>query len=171
MNDDLLASRINPPPKDMCCQICHRHVDELEAFGGAGDPLVGDFTGEKLVKHWREDFPGQIAPSWDCRDCFGRPGGFREIKEEDRLGRPLSAMERHDLRFEHFVDMWHILLKRQLTDQEMSELRYLLDDWEPEEVDAKDPPEGGVQVTLTDEEIAEAVRQAERRRPAERHEV
>ncbi len=162
---------INPPPTDMCCQICHRHIDELEAFGGLGDPLVGDFTGEKLVKHFREDFPGQIAPSWDCRDCIGRPGGFWEIKEEDRLGRPLSAMERHDLRFEHLASMWHAMLERQLSDQEKSELRYLLDDWSPEDLKPEDAPDGGVQVTLTDEEIADVELQAERRRPARKHDV
>ncbi len=160
---------INPPPEDRCCQLCGRHIDELEAFGGAGDPLVGDFTGEKLVKHWREDIPGYNRPSWECCDCFVRPGGLWELYEEDALGRPLSAMERHDMRLEHHASMWPLTLGRQLTDQEMSELRYLLDDWEPEEVDAKDPPEGGVQITLTGEELADVERQAERLRPARKH--
>ena len=162
---------INPPPKDMCCQICHRNVDELETFGGPGDPLVGDFTGEKLVKHWREDFPGYIAASWECRDCFVRPGGLWEIEKEDRLGRPLSAMERHDMRFEHHACMWQMVLKRELTDQERGELRCLLDDWSPEDSIQEDAPEGGVRVTLTDEQIADAERQAERHKPAKRHEV
>ncbi len=162
---------INPPPTDMCCQICHRHCDDLEAFGGPGDPRVGDFAGAKLVKHWREDFPGQIAASWDCRDCIGRSGGVWEIEEEDRLGRPLSAMERDDMRFELLANMWHVMLKRQLTDHERGELRYLLDDWEPEDQISIDIPEGGVRVTLTDEEIADAERQAERLRPAKKHEV
>ena len=162
---------INPAPRNMYCQICHRHVDELEAFGGPGDPLVGDFKGAKLVKHWREDFPGQIGSSWDCRDCFVRPGGLWEIEEEDRLGRPLSSVERQDMRFKQLACMWEMTLKRQLTDQERGKLRYLLDDWEPEHQIAIDIPEGGVRVTLTDEAIADAERQAERRRPAKRHEV
>ena len=44
---------INPPPRDMKCQRCGKHVDELKPFGGPGDPLVGDFTGAKLVKTFR----------------------------------------------------------------------------------------------------------------------
>ena len=62
---------INPPPSDGRCEGCGRHVSELKPFGGPGDPLVGDFTGELLLKHFRslccED---QADPVWDCRDCF-----------------------------------------------------------------------------------------------------
>jgi len=53
---DLKLSRrfpINPPPQDGCCRVCGRHMSELKPFGGPGDPLVGDFTGELLVKKWR----------------------------------------------------------------------------------------------------------------------
>ena len=125
--------RINPPPEDMCCQICHRHVDVLEAFGGAGDPLVGDFTGEKLVKNFREDYPGYVRASWECRECFVRAGGLWELDEEDRLGRALTDAKRDDLRFELLAPLWVDMLKRDLTDQELRELRTLLDDWRPEE--------------------------------------
>lgn len=48
---------INGPPSDGRCEVCGRHVSELEPFGGPGDPLVGDFTGELLVKGFRPDFP------------------------------------------------------------------------------------------------------------------
>lgn len=44
---------INPPPSDRRCECCGKHVSELKAFGGAGDPLVGDFTGSLLVKNFR----------------------------------------------------------------------------------------------------------------------
>ena len=44
---------INPPPADKCCMHCGKHIDQLAPFGGAGDPLVGDFTGAKLVKTFR----------------------------------------------------------------------------------------------------------------------
>ena len=47
---------INAPPEDGRCNICETHVSKLDEFGGAGDPLVGDFKGMKLVKTWREDF-------------------------------------------------------------------------------------------------------------------
>ena len=48
---------INPPPEDCRCEVCGRHISELTPFGGPGDPLVGDFSGEKLVKTFRIDFP------------------------------------------------------------------------------------------------------------------
>ena len=44
---------INPPPEDGRCDCCGRHISELTPFGKAGDPLVGDFDGELLVKKWR----------------------------------------------------------------------------------------------------------------------
>ncbi len=48
---------INPPPKDMKCMSCGTPSSELKAFGKAGDPLVGDFSGSKLVKTFRELVP------------------------------------------------------------------------------------------------------------------
>ena len=48
---------INPPPDDFCCDSCGRHISELTPFGKAGDPLVGDFDGELLVKKWRPAGP------------------------------------------------------------------------------------------------------------------
>ena len=44
---------INPPPKDGWCVCCGRHISELTPFGKAGDPLVGDFDGELLIKKFR----------------------------------------------------------------------------------------------------------------------
>ena len=44
---------INAPPDDCRCDVCGKHISELEPFGGPGDPLVGDFNGELLVKRWR----------------------------------------------------------------------------------------------------------------------
>jgi hypothetical protein len=62
---------INPPPEDERCEVCQRHVDDLNPFGGPGDPLVGNFTGAQLVKHYR-DWSGEgcSEASWECRDCF-----------------------------------------------------------------------------------------------------
>ena len=64
---------INPPPADGKCQVCGRSLEELKPFGKAGDPLVGDFDGELLVKRWRRMIPydyDQTASSWECRDCI-----------------------------------------------------------------------------------------------------
>jgi hypothetical protein len=56
-NEDDLKSKlifyIDRPPWHIRCFCCLRHIDELDAFGGPGDPLVGDFTGAKLVRIYR----------------------------------------------------------------------------------------------------------------------
>jgi hypothetical protein len=91
---------INPPPQDGNCQICGRHVSELESFGGSGNPLFGDFFGAKLIKTFREDYPGYTKPSWECRDCVQRPGPLWIIREEDRLGRRLTDTEISEARRE-----------------------------------------------------------------------
>ena len=95
---------INPPPQDGKCMICGRHVNELKAFGGPGDPCLGDFSGAKLIKMWREDYPGYTKSSWECRDCIGRPGPLWAIDEEDRLGRPLTEREYIDMRYK--LELW-----------------------------------------------------------------
>jgi len=62
---------LNPPPDDNRCECCGRHIRELKPFGGPGDPLVGDFNGAFLVKHFRDLCGvGQADTCWDCRDCF-----------------------------------------------------------------------------------------------------
>ena len=144
---------INPPPSDERCSICRRHIDELPAFGGAGDPLVGDFSGAKLVKNFREDCPGQIGASWECRDCFVRQGNRWELKQEEQLGRPLSDKERHELRYEWLQSLHEMHLDRQLTAAECEDLRAQLDDWQPAEWKSQEfEPSNGVTVTLTAEE-------------------
>jgi len=35
------------------CEVCGRHISELKPFGGPGDPLDGDFSGELLVRRYR----------------------------------------------------------------------------------------------------------------------
>jgi hypothetical protein len=47
---------VNPPFDDRC-DCCGRHIRELKPFGKAGDPLIGDFNGEVLVKKWRPTGP------------------------------------------------------------------------------------------------------------------
>ena len=39
------------------CDCCGRRVSELPPFGGPGDPLVGDFTGEFLIVKYRPHGP------------------------------------------------------------------------------------------------------------------
>ena len=58
---------INAPPSDGRCDVCGRHMSELKPFGGPGDPLVGDFTGELLVKKFRYDWPPdeEAERAWD----------------------------------------------------------------------------------------------------------
>lgn len=64
---------VNPPPRDGCCDRCGRTMAELPPFGGPGDPLVGDFTGMKLIKFHTSD-----GAEWFCRGCLpdaNRPDG------------------------------------------------------------------------------------------------
>jgi len=48
---------INPPPIDKKCMCCAKSVNELVPFGGMGDPLVGNFRGQLLVKIFRPMAP------------------------------------------------------------------------------------------------------------------
>jgi len=48
---------INSPPPDGRCMFCGRYISELTPFGKAGDPLVGNFNGELLVKKFRPSVP------------------------------------------------------------------------------------------------------------------
>jgi hypothetical protein len=48
---------VNPPPSEACCECCGRHISQLKPYGGAGDPLEGDFTGCSLVKVYRRYGP------------------------------------------------------------------------------------------------------------------
>ena len=68
---------INPPPEDRRCQCCGRHISELEPYGKAGDPLVGDFNGELLVKGFRRvgtyDEEAELAVS-EAERCYETDG-------------------------------------------------------------------------------------------------
>jgi hypothetical protein len=64
---------INPPPLDNRCECCRRHIDELKPYGGPGDPLVGDFTGQLLVKTHHYDFPECKNP-YDLSGCLTKTG-------------------------------------------------------------------------------------------------
>ncbi len=86
---------INGPPSDGRCQVCGRHMNELTPFGGPGDPLVGDFTGELLVKTFRWDWPLDVEAeiAWDeaikAWDEAGRPGDLNDdlfIRDEEGWG-------------------------------------------------------------------------------------
>jgi len=71
---------INGPPSDGRCEVCGRHISELTPFGGPGDPLEDDFTGELLVRTYRWDWPPDVEAekAWEealeAWDEAGRPG-------------------------------------------------------------------------------------------------
>jgi hypothetical protein len=62
---DKVKILINPPPSDRRCQGCGKHTSELKPFGGAGDPLVGDFTGALLLKTFRSGYRGEPIKELD----------------------------------------------------------------------------------------------------------
>jgi len=94
---------INAPPEDGRCEVCGRHLSELKPFGGPGDPLVGDFSGELLLKTFRWDWPPDVEAeqAWDeamkAWNEAGRPGDTRHdliIWDEKGFGHiPPEGME------------------------------------------------------------------------------
>jgi hypothetical protein len=77
---------VNGPPSDGRCEVCGRHMSELTPFGGPGDPLVGDFTGELLVKTFRWDFPPNVEAdkAWDeavkaCKEAGKSGDRFEDL--------------------------------------------------------------------------------------------
>jgi len=68
------------------CDCCNRLVEELKPFVGPGDPLIGDFTGRRLVKVWRYDFSEPEIPS-DYFDCLTKNGEIDEQKFREKYGR------------------------------------------------------------------------------------
>ena len=45
--------QLNCPPDDGRCEVCGKHISELQPFGGPDDPLGGVFSGELLVQRFR----------------------------------------------------------------------------------------------------------------------
>lgn len=92
MNECKTKILINPPPQDMKCECCGKHIDELKPFGKEGDPLKGDFNGSKLVKIFRgydTEHGRNVYASWECRDCiilneddyYNRCEMFKKVKK------------------------------------------------------------------------------------------
>lgn len=150
------------------CHICDKPVSELEPFGGPGDPLVGDFTGEKLLKTYREEYPRHYGTSWECRDCILNDDGLWEIAEQKRLGRTLTYYERRLFRYKFLLDMWERGPNcRNLSETEKDELWYQLHHWQPSDWQSKSltHTDGSVVVTLTAEELRQVRDEADKMQP------
>lgn len=61
---------INPPPQDRKCECCGIHMSKLKPFGGAGDPLVGDFKGSLLIKTFRAMANNKIDKIWNTKGMW-----------------------------------------------------------------------------------------------------
>ncbi len=84
--------KINPPPDDRKCEVCHKHVSELKPFGGKGDPLVGDFKGYILLKTFRPMAPrGQ--DKWNLKGMMikGKKLTKAEEKELEKLRKKVEV--------------------------------------------------------------------------------
>lgn len=68
-------------PHGMRCDCCGREVDDLRAFGGPGDPLLGDLTDAKLVKMFRTVLPVDQKAEEYFRDCASEEDFDRGLKE------------------------------------------------------------------------------------------
>ena len=82
---------INGPPKDGRCDVCGRHMSELAPFGGPGDPLVGDFSGELLVKKYRRFGPydEEAVKAWEEYEKLGELDDKREVEFPKMKRNPL----------------------------------------------------------------------------------
>ena len=79
---------INPPPKDMRCEICGRKAVDLEPFDekyieiliGEERIMNGHFQGgrcitksitadHKIAKNFRSFYKDMVQASWECTDC------------------------------------------------------------------------------------------------------
>ena len=80
---------INPPPEDMCCEICGLKADDLEPFDQwfceaneqyekaikelyPNSPCILKYISpdHKLFKIFRAFYFDQVEASWECKDCF-----------------------------------------------------------------------------------------------------
>ena len=84
---------IKSPPHDIRCDVCHRHIDELEPFENSEDQLPWEGPDSKLIKTYREDFPGYAVGRWECRECSRNPYSYWESGEIEKLGRDLTPQE------------------------------------------------------------------------------
>ena len=63
---------INPPPDDRRCEVCGKHVDDLQEFHS------GVYDGSKLVKMYRPMAPESALTRWDTSDIPDDPGTFEK---------------------------------------------------------------------------------------------
>ena len=74
---------INPPPRSGRCQCCGKHIDELKPFGGKGDPLVGDFTGAKIIKNYRAMSNKDSDKIWDTKNMWVKEKNLTKKEKEE----------------------------------------------------------------------------------------
>ena len=84
---------INPPPRDYCCECCGRHISELQPFGAAGDPLVGDFNGALLLKMYRSMLPHSALDSYVKKGYLTPDMSIVEEKINELSDEELSNLE------------------------------------------------------------------------------
>jgi hypothetical protein len=74
---------INHPAWCERCECCGRHVSELKPFGGPGDPLRGDFTGELLLCVYRPFGPFHEGAEKIFREAEKRykDEGYKDVYE------------------------------------------------------------------------------------------
>lgn len=68
------------------CYACGKDEEELEPFGGVGDPLVGDFNGRKLVKTYRALYEGPNIEKYEVILDELNPNASNIKELEDKFG-------------------------------------------------------------------------------------
>ena len=72
---------INPPSPYRRCECCGRHISELQPFGKAGDPMVGNFEGQLLIKKLRPMGPYDQESETAWAEAMKH---FADIGDKDR---------------------------------------------------------------------------------------
>ena len=103
-----------PPGVDVMCDICHRCDSELKPFGGAGDPLVGDFQGALVVILYQEWTPGYTDKTRECREC-----AVREIRPWTQEDYDLAERYEREIQLEEASKEKHVFSNSDFDDEEI----------------------------------------------------
>jgi hypothetical protein len=76
---------------ELKCSVCQRPVSELKPYGGPGDPLNANLTGQKLVQTRRYMAPTYATDQWPLTGLIKRDGMIDEAAFIAKYGE--KAME------------------------------------------------------------------------------
>ena len=98
---------LNPPPQDVRCDCCGKHISELKpfdkdrSFGGAY--LIKAFRPVTLIPECQEDYGPDS--SWECRDCINLSDAeYFQKRWPEQTNRPDSWRDDDIANYQSFLD-------------------------------------------------------------------